>query len=146
MKPKENNLEKNISRLVKLSGDADRPGKVFVDSVTENALDELKALKAGRTRKRIGKSVTVKWLKVFVGIAAIAAIVMVLYFPNYAKLNRLRQTNEELLGRIQELEGEIGDLESKMERVGDDPQIYEEIARDTLGVAKRNEIVIDIEQ
>jgi cell division protein FtsB len=88
----------------------------------------------------------VKWLKVFLGIALVVAIVMVIYFPNYAKLNRLRQTNKDLLVRIDQLEDEIDDLQGKMERVGDDPHIYEEIARDTLGVARENEIVIDIEE
>jgi cell division protein FtsB len=88
----------------------------------------------------------VKWLKVFIIAAIVVAIVMAVYFPNYAKLNRLRQTNKNLLLRISQLENEIDDLEGKMERVGDDPHIYEEIARDTLGVAKENEIVIDIEE
>ena len=88
----------------------------------------------------------VKWLKVFVAAATVVAIFMVVYFPNYAKLNRLRQTNKDLLVRISQLEDEIDDLQGKMERVGDDPHIYEEIARDTLGVAKQNEIVIDIEE
>ncbi|HEW79033.1 MAG TPA: DUF4139 domain-containing protein [Phycisphaerales bacterium] len=42
MKPKENNLEKNISRLVKLAGDSSKPGKAFSDSLTNDALSELK--------------------------------------------------------------------------------------------------------
>ena len=88
----------------------------------------------------------VKWLKAFILVATVVAIATVVYFPNYAKLNRLRQTNKNLLVRINQLEGEIDDLQGKIQRVGDDPYIYEEIARDTLGVAKENEIVIDIEE
>jgi len=71
MKPKEDNLEKNISRLVKLAGDSDRPSKAFVDSIVENALDELKAPEAERTRGGMGKSRRVKWLKKFAYAAAI---------------------------------------------------------------------------
>ncbi len=49
MTSKENNLEKNISRLVKLTGDTDKPSRTFSDSLVEKALGELK--QAGTSRK-----------------------------------------------------------------------------------------------
>lgn len=83
-------------------------------------------------------------------IALLASLIIILffvvYFPNYTKLKRLRQTNQELLSRIVAVETEIGELEQKLEKVGKDPSIYESIARDDLGVARKNEIIVDIEE
>ena len=74
MKPKENNLEKNISRLVKLAGDADKPSGEFVDSVIEDALDELRTPGVGAKRERREKSAKSKWLKIFAYAASILII------------------------------------------------------------------------
>ena len=93
MKSKENNLEKNISRLVKLAGDADKPSKVFADSVMKDALDELKMPKAGRTRKRIGKSVRVKWLRIFAYAASIIVVCGVVIGLTVPKLARSRKAS-----------------------------------------------------
>ena len=41
MKPENNNLENNISRLVKLAGDSNQPPKGFTDSLINQAIDEL---------------------------------------------------------------------------------------------------------
>ena len=41
MKSENNNLEKNISRLVKLAGDSNQPNKAFTDSLINRAIDEL---------------------------------------------------------------------------------------------------------
>ncbi|MHC4739803.1 MAG: vWA domain-containing protein, partial [Planctomycetota bacterium] len=61
MNSKENNLEKNISRLVKLTGDTDKPSKAFSDSLTEQALGELKGSGTGRKREEKGAKMTLKW-------------------------------------------------------------------------------------
>lgn len=79
-------------------------------------------------------------------IFLLSTVALILYFPNYTKLKQLRRENEKLLLKNKELEGEIVDLEDKLSRVGEDPYLYEKIARDELGVAKEGEIVIDIEQ
>lgn len=72
MKPKENNLEKNISRLVKLAGDADKPSEAFADSVVKNALDELKG--AGRTREGGDKFIGIKWKRTLPWAAVILVV------------------------------------------------------------------------
>jgi hypothetical protein len=41
MENEDSNLQKNVSRLVKLAGDSDRPGRGFTDSLIESALQEL---------------------------------------------------------------------------------------------------------
>ena len=86
-----------------------------------------------------------KQLKLLIIIGTIFIIAMVIYFPNYARLKRLRNENVRLFLENVKLEKEIADYEEKLKNVGKDPYIYEKIARDELGVAKDNEIVIDIE-
>ena len=84
MKSKENNLEKNISRLVKLAGDSNTPSEAFADSVVKDALDELKGSKAGRKREGNGKFTKVKWLKIFAYAASIiivSGVVIALTIP-----------------------------------------------------------------
>ena len=69
-----------------------------------------------------------------------------IYFPNYARLKKLRQQNSRLSKDNQKLEAEIAELEEKIKALGSDDYLYETIARDSLGVAKEDEIVIDIEE
>jgi|TARA_B100000315_G_scaffold259749_1_gene317008 cell division protein FtsB len=85
-----------------------------------------------------------KQVLIFIGIAIILIIGFVFYFPNYTKLKTLRKENTNLLSKKEKLEEDIKELEEKINRVGKDPYLYESIARDELGVAKENEIVIDI--
>ncbi|MDD3296799.1 MAG: septum formation initiator family protein [Candidatus Omnitrophica bacterium] len=70
----------------------------------------------------------------------------VVYFPNYAKLRQLKLENKRLLSETEALEKEIADYQKKIGKVGKDSHLYEEIARDSLGVARDNEIVIDIKR
>ena len=77
-----------------------------------------------------------------VSVAIIAGVI--LYFPNYAKLKNLRQVNTELTAKIKGLNKEVKDLQIKIKKIGYDPYVYEKMARDNLGVAKENEIVVDI--
>jgi len=89
MKSKENNLEKNILRLVKLAGDSNEPSEAFADSVVKNALDELKGV--GRKREGNDKFVKVKWPKIFAYAASIiivSGVVIALTVPPPAFLRK----------------------------------------------------------
>ncbi|MFC1739309.1 von Willebrand factor type A domain-containing protein [Planctomycetota bacterium] len=77
MKRQKNNLEKNISRLLKQAGDSDKPGKVFTDSLIEKALDKLKQPAAGH--KREAKDRPMKVIKIFASAAAVIVICGVLF-------------------------------------------------------------------
>jgi Ca-activated chloride channel family protein len=96
MKPKEDDLEKNISRLVKLAGDTDKPSSDFVDSVIENALDKLKVPDAERTRGEMGKSVRTKRLRMFAYAAVIFILCGALLMP---ALKSTRRHASRLLSR-----------------------------------------------
>jgi len=69
MKPKENNLEQNISRLVKLTGDSDKPSKAFTDSLIDSAITKLE--QAGTSREHNPKG------KLWVRILSCAAVILV---------------------------------------------------------------------
>lgn len=69
MKSENNNLEKNISRLVKLAGDSNQPNKAFTDSLINKAIDELSQKTGKTTRERKSTIMTAK--KIFAYAAAI---------------------------------------------------------------------------
>lgn len=87
-----------------------------------------------------------KLLKRALIIFIIFIIFTALYFPNYARLKRLKQANAKLLSQINELEQEINDLQIKIEEVDKNPYLYEKLARENIGAAREGEIVIDIEE
>ena len=87
-----------------------------------------------------------KWVKVSAFTLCLFILAMVIYFPNYARLKKLRNENKRLSFENEELIKEIADYEEKLKRVGKDPYLYEKIAREELGIAKEGEIVIDIEE
>jgi len=88
----------------------------------------------------------IKQLRVPAVIIALLIIAGVIYFPNYAKIKKMRWENNRLTQEIKKLQVEIDDYEDKIQRLGNDPYLYERIARDDLGVARENEIIIDIEE
>ena len=81
-----------------------------------------------------------------IAIGVVSILTAVIYFPDYVKIKELRQENTRLSSEIVKLEKEIADYERKLNNLDSDPYIYERIARDELGVARENEIVIDIEE
>ncbi|MHC4394335.1 MAG: vWA domain-containing protein [Planctomycetota bacterium] len=74
MNSKENNLEKNISRLVKLTGDSDKPSKSFRDSLVEEALGELEEAGGSRKREEKGVKMGVNWKKALAWAATIMIV------------------------------------------------------------------------
>lgn len=88
----------------------------------------------------------IKILKILVIASGIFIVAMIIYFPSYAKLRELRSQNQRLRFENKGLEAEIADYQEKISRIGKDPYIFEKFARDNLGVAKDNEIVIDISE
>ncbi len=110
MKPKENNLEKNISRLVKLAGDADKPSGAFVDSVMEDALDELKTPGAGAKRENRDKLAKSKWPKIFAyaaSILIICGLVIELTMPSLQRVRERRISKARLSARTANLENQV---------------------------------------
>ncbi len=79
-------------------------------------------------------------------IPAVLIAALVAFFPNYAKLNKLRQENVRLNRECRKLEEEITEYQGNFRKLGHDPYLYEKIARDSLGIARQDELVVDIEE
>jgi len=94
MKPEENNLEKNISRLVKLTGDSSNPSKAFADSLIDNALGELKKSATDQKREERNKPMKTKWVKIFAYAASILIVCSVVIALTIPSLNRVRRYSQ----------------------------------------------------
>jgi len=68
-------LDKNISRLVKLTGDTSKPRKTFVQSLVSNAIGELKRSVEATKHARENILMKVSFLDKVMGIAAMITIV-----------------------------------------------------------------------
>jgi cell division protein FtsB len=70
-----------------------------------------------------------------------AGILLVLFFPGYAKIQELRQKNRELEATIKKLEKENYAIHQEKERLENDPEYLEQVGRKELGIVKKGEIV-----
>jgi Ca-activated chloride channel family protein len=91
MKPENDNLEPNISRLLKLTGEQDRPSRAFTDSLIQDAMQELNASGADQVREgghKIMRRKRVRFLScaaaVLIGCALLGGIML-------PSLNRVRE-------------------------------------------------------
>lgn len=92
MKRKENNLDKNISRLVKLTRESDIPSEKFVDSLINDALNELD--QPQHDQQRDERNTTMKftlkkplaWAAAFIVVSALAASIMM---PRLGKVKEM---------------------------------------------------------
>lgn len=90
MNAKENNLEKNISRLVKLTGDSSNPSRVFADSLINNAVGELTESAADQKRGEKDKPMKTRWIKIFAYAASILIVCSVVIALTIPSLNKTR--------------------------------------------------------
>ncbi|MFO8053528.1 MAG: septum formation initiator family protein [Candidatus Omnitrophota bacterium] len=87
-----------------------------------------------------------KLLKILFLAVAVFVLGMVIYFPDYSKLKNLKKENKKLIKKIDNLKKEIIDYEAKNKKLKENSYFYEKIAREKLGVAREDEIVVDIEE
>jgi len=73
MKNKENNLEENISRLVKLSDESGTPSAGFVDNLIHSTIEKLKQPDAEVTPQRQSRFIGINWDKIM-GLAAVITL------------------------------------------------------------------------
>lgn len=66
-------LDKNLSRLVKLADDSNIPSKAFSRSLIDNALGELERLECQTKREQRHKIIQLNWPKKVMGWAAMFA-------------------------------------------------------------------------
>ena len=70
-----------------------------------------------------------------------AGILLVLFFPGYAKMQELRQKNRELEATIKKLEKENLAISQEKERLENDPDYLEKVAREKLGIVRKGEVI-----
>ena len=71
MKKNNENFDKNISRMVKLTRDAKTPSKAFTESLMDQALSQLESQPAGRKRAERNRAMKIHWKPTAVAAAAI---------------------------------------------------------------------------
>jgi len=85
-------LDKNFSRLLKLTGESKKPGRIFTESLINGALDELKQ---PELEKAEAKHIRIRsgWLEKVVGWAAMIAVAcgagLVIVISAFLKMNLL---------------------------------------------------------
>ena len=71
-------------------------------------------------------------------------VIFFVYLPNYTRLTKLKRENARLIRDIDSLKREIDKFKSDIEKLENGSFIWEELARQNLGVVKEGEIVVDI--
>jgi hypothetical protein len=85
-------LDKNFSRLLKLTSESNKPGRIFTESLINGALSELKQPEVVNTE---AKNITIRstWLEKIVGWAAMIAVAcgagLVVVISVFLKMNLL---------------------------------------------------------
>ncbi len=96
MKRKENKLNKNISRLVKLTRESDIPSEKFVDSLINDALNELDQPQHDQQRAERNTTMkftlkkTLAWAAAFIVVSGLAVSIMM------PRLGRVKESNMQL--------------------------------------------------
>ncbi len=83
-------LEKNISRLVMLANDSEKPGRVFTEALIDNALGELGRSDASGKREQADTIVAIsQWEKAVAMIAVVCSAGFGILFTVLANVNSL---------------------------------------------------------
>lgn len=71
----------------------------------------------------------------------VMGILLVVFFPGYAKMQELRQKNRDLEENIKKLQAENLKFSQERERLEKDPEYLERVGREKLGIVKKGEVV-----
>ncbi len=85
-----------------------------------------------------------KLWRLIIGFIILLIGVGIVYLPSYLRLRRLRKENQRVIEKIAHLKKEIKTLETDVEKLQSESSLWEKLVREKLGVAKKDEIVIDI--
>jgi len=69
-------------------------------------------------------------------------ILTALYLPGFSKLQELKEENQNLERRIEVLKKANKELKKTNEKLENDPSYAEKVAREKLGMAKKDEIIL----
>lgn len=66
-------------------------------------------------------------------------------FPGYSKIKELEEENLRYQERIDSMGKEIESLNTDLDKFNNDPFYLEKIARNELGIAKENEVIVHVD-
>ena len=69
-------------------------------------------------------------------------ILLAIYLPGFSKLQELKEEKRNLERRIEVLTKTNEELKKEKDRLENDPSYIEKIAREKLGMAKKDEIIL----
>jgi cell division protein FtsB len=78
------------------------------------------------------------------GFLVALGVLVILFFPGYAKLRGLESKNRDLEVKIKQLKIENALLGQELKSIEDDPFYQEKIAREKMGVVRPGEVPIKI--
>ena len=79
-----------------------------------------------------------------ISIFVVLAAIFVLYLPSYLQMQNLRDRNENAEKRIKSLEVENAKFTLERERLKNDPEYFEKIARDRMGLIQEDEVIYKV--
>lgn len=77
-------------------------------------------------------------------LLGILILLLVIFFPGYSRLQKLRAKNRTLLTQIEQLKEENSKLSRQIERLENDPFYIEKKARDKMRIGKKGEIIYKV--
>ena len=80
--------------------------------------------------------------KKLIYISAGLLIVTAVFLPGFSKLQQLKEENRNLEKRIEVLTKTNEELEKEKEKLENDPSYVEKIAREKLGMTRKDEIIL----
>lgn len=83
--------------------------------------------------------------KTLIIIGIIFFIAIFKLFPNYSQIKELKEENNQYIEKIAEMEKEIKTLNHDLDNFKTDPFYLEKIARNELGMANDNEVIVHVE-
>lgn len=73
---------------------------------------------------------------------AIIILITALFLPRFSKLQELKEENRNLNKRVEILTKANEELKEEKEKLENDPSYVEKIAREKLGMARKDEIIL----
>ena len=70
------------------------------------------------------------------------SILLAIFFPGFSKMQELREKNRNLKRRIEILTKTNKELKKEKEKLEKDPSYAEKVAREKLGMVRKNEIIL----
>ena len=83
-------------------------------------------------------------LKNAVVLFVVAFVILIIFLPSYTQMQDLKQKNREYAARIAELETKNSKMENECERLKNDPEYLEKVAREKMGLIRENEKVYKV--